>query len=416
MADAAVGRAAAYASFDALFQRLPDAMAILDPDGMILCLNAAWQYTFAKEALEQAGLAPGASFLTCARRLFDLDEATRRELEVAIHNGVAHQQNAFELMQCQHNYDGLTTWVALSVLAYPLDAERGVLIHLRDITALRAIEAEVRQREEHFRQLAENIQEVFWIVDARTHTLIYVSPAYEQIWGRSCASVYADPASFMEAIHAEDRARVQAAVARQAEGTYDEEYRVVRPDGSVRWIRDRAFPVRDARGAVQRIVGIAEDITDRRLAEEALRRSALQEEVIRAQAAVLAELSTPLFPAGSGIVVMPLIGTVDAQRAQRALETLLHGVQQHRAQLAIIDITGVPTVNTQVADALIRAAQAVRLLGAEVVLTGIRPEVAQTLVSLGIGLDGIMTYHSLQDGIAFAMARQRAARANHAAA
>jgi PAS domain S-box-containing protein len=123
--------------------------------------------------------------------------------------------------------------------------------------------AEPGNPEEVFRQIAETIPEVFWITDPAKQQTVYISPAYEQVWGRSPASLYASPRSFLDAIHPEDRARVEGALARQGEGTYHEEYRIVRPDGSVRWIRDRGFPVRDARGAVYRIVGIAADITER---------------------------------------------------------------------------------------------------------------------------------------------------------
>jgi rsbT co-antagonist protein RsbR len=131
----------------------------------------------------------------------------------------------------------------------------------------------------------------------------------------------------------------------------------------------------------------------------------LQEEMISIQATALAELSTPLIPISERVVVMPLIGSLDEQRAQRVLDTLLHGVSGSGAQIAILDITGVPVVDTQVANALIRAAQSVKLLGAQVVLTGIRPEVAQTLVGLGADLNDIITRSSLQSGIAFAAAR-----------
>lgn len=100
---------------------------------------------------------------------------------------------------------------------------------------------------------------------------------------------------------------------------------------------------------------------------------------------------------------MPLIGTVDSRRAQLVLETLLEGIAAYQAQVAILDITGVQIVDTQVANALIDAAQAVRLLGADVVLTGIRPEVAQTLVGIGADLSGIITCSTLQSGIAYAL-------------
>ncbi len=123
-----------------------------------------------------------------------------------------------------------------------------------------------------FRQLVEHIREVFWVTDVTKKRLIYISPGYETIWGRSCASLYASPESWLEGIHPEDRERVrEASVFKQVLGEYNETYRILRPDGSVRWIQDRAFVVRDDAGEVERVVGVAEDITLRKLAEEAKR-------------------------------------------------------------------------------------------------------------------------------------------------
>lgn len=144
------------------------------------------------------------------------------------------------------------------------------------------------------------------------------------------------------------------------------------------------------------------DITDRRRIDEAMRRHIVQEELLRAQNATLAELSTPLIPISDEVMVMPLIGALDSRRAQQVITTLLEGIAESRAHVAILDITGVPVVDTQVANALIRAAHAVKLLGAQVILTGIRPEVAQTLVGLGADLSMITTQSSLQSGIAYA--------------
>jgi len=128
--------------------------------------------------------------------------------------------------------------------------------------------ASLRASEARFRQLAENIREVFWLADPAFDQVVYASPAYEGIWGRTCESLYASPKDWIDAIHPDDRERVVAAVAeKQADGAYDEEYRIVRPDGTLRWIRDRGFPVRDAAGAVFRIAGVAEDVTERRQLE-----------------------------------------------------------------------------------------------------------------------------------------------------
>src|SRR5581483_3586256 len=122
-------------------------------------------------------------------------------------------------------------------------------------------EERLRQSEERFRQLAENIAEVFWMTDPDKNEILYISSGYEKIWGRSCKSLYERPGDWLDAIHVHDRERViQSAKVRQRLGTYDEEYRIVRPDGSIRWIRDRAFPVKDGSGRVYRLTGIAEDM------------------------------------------------------------------------------------------------------------------------------------------------------------
>jgi rsbT co-antagonist protein RsbR len=111
-----------------------------------------------------------------------------------------------------------------------------------------------------------------------------------------------------------------------------------------------------------------------------------------------------------GVIAMPLIGSIDSHRAQQVIETLLEGVNTTGAQIVILDVTGVPVVDTQVANTLLRSAQAVRLLGAEVLLTGIRPEVAQTIVGLGLDLSHIRTLATLQDGVMYALGRQSRAR------
>lgn len=142
------------------------------------------------------------------------------------------------------------------------------------------------------------------------------------------------------------------------------------------------------------------ELIERAQAEEAQRR--LQEEVIHAQKTALAELSTPLIPLSDQILIMPLIGTIDSQRAEQVMSTLLHGTEAYHVQVVIIDITGVPVVDTGVASSLIQSAQAIRLLGAQTFISGIRPEVAQTLVGLGVELNGIQTHGSLQQSISYA--------------
>ena len=127
----------------------------------------------------------------------------------------------------------------------------------------------LERSEEKFRQLAENIQQVFWISTPDTRQVLYASPAYEEIWGRSLESLYADIANWLQTIHPDDWEALGATLKRQTRtGTgYDIEYRIVRPDGAIRWIRDRSFPIRDKSGVVYRMAGIADDITQRKQAE-----------------------------------------------------------------------------------------------------------------------------------------------------
>jgi two-component system cell cycle sensor histidine kinase/response regulator CckA len=141
-------------------------------------------------------------------------------------------------------------------------------------------EEALRESEHRFRQVTESIDEVFWLTDLEKSQMIYISPAYERIWGRTCRSLYANSQSWLEAIHPEDRERVRnTALTLQAAGAYDVEYRIVRPDGSTRWIRDRAFPIRNASGQVYRVAGVAEDVTSRRQLEEQFRHAQKMEAI-----------------------------------------------------------------------------------------------------------------------------------------
>jgi diguanylate cyclase (GGDEF)-like protein/PAS domain S-box-containing protein len=134
-------------------------------------------------------------------------------------------------------------------------------------------EGALREAEAKFRQIAENISGVFWLIDFPKREVLYISPGYERIWGRSCERLHVFPRDWIEDVHPGDRPRLMRAFGKQLSGDYAEEYRIVRPDGSVRWIFDRAFPVPEKDGVTSRIAGIAEDITERKQAETALQNS-----------------------------------------------------------------------------------------------------------------------------------------------
>ncbi len=171
------------------------------------------------------------------------------------------------LEQKLRRIDGTAIEVEASSVRFRFEGKPALLVEAREISERKRAEAELREAEGRFRQLTDNIREVFWLTDPAKEEILHISPGYEKVWGRSCASLMNSPWMWSQALHPDDRERVLAAVAKQAVGAYDEEYRIIRPDGSQRWIRDRAFPVRNGSGEVYRIAGLAEDITERKLAE-----------------------------------------------------------------------------------------------------------------------------------------------------
>lgn len=193
------------------------------------------------------------------------------------------------------SYDITPTSKAAALMAIPIGEEHGkvnlitlsssnpedwsssavsLLNELGELVSLMAREARTRvqlqNNETLFKQFVENVEMVIWVSDIYKNEIVYVSPAYENIWGRTMQSLYDEPRSFLAGIHPEDRERVTAAVMRQADEIFEQKYRVIQPSGQMRWVKDRAFRVRDENGRVHRIVGIAEDITQLQLAQETL--------------------------------------------------------------------------------------------------------------------------------------------------
>lgn len=251
-----------------------------------------------------------------------------------------------------------------------------------------------------FKALVDNAPDSI-SVTALDGSLIYANPAYRQLTGYGEALL----GKIVMELHTDSSEVLDAAFRQMVEqGAWQGELTLRCQHGELIPIQMSSVTIKDAEGRPLAFGAISRDMREQRRAEQ--ERLALQEEVIAAQRQALRELSTPLIPLANGIVAMPLIGSIDSARAQEIMETLLQGVADSHATTAIIDITGVPVVDTQVASALIQTAQAVRLLGAQVIVTGIRPEIAQTLVGIGVDLRGIGTRGSLQTGIAYALRQQ----------
>jgi PAS domain S-box-containing protein len=166
----------------------------------------------------------------------------------------------------------------------------GVTLFLRVINPM---VSRLQENEERFRQITETIQEVFWLGTPDWSQVLYISPAYEALWGRSCESLYADPRSWLDGIAEEDRQAVIDEIRRRSAGAPTgpqfPEFRIVRPDGSVRWALARIFPIRDETGKVYRVAGLVEDISDRKKAEAELKK--IRDELERRVEQRTAELS-----------------------------------------------------------------------------------------------------------------------------
>ncbi len=154
------------------------------------------------------------------------------------------------------------------------DGKAVVLIVCEDITEHKRAEEASRESEARFRQFAEFLPHIIWMTTPDKQRVLYVNPAYEQVFGRTQEDLYSDPRSWLEAIHPEDRERVmKTTLEKEKRGDYVEEFRIVRSDGSTRWVRDRAVPIHNEQGEIYMHAGIGEDITERKEAEEALRRA-----------------------------------------------------------------------------------------------------------------------------------------------
>jgi len=198
--------------------------------------------------------------------------------------------------------------------------------------------AELREQQARFQELAENIQEVFWIASPDTAENLYASPAYETVWGRTIASLRASPRSWLETIHADDRERVRetfaAAESAGVDAAPEAEFRIVRPDGAIRWIRSRGFPVLDEAGRLQRMAGVAEDVTDRKRADEEYQQFFKQSESLLLIAGVdgFIKKANPAYLTTIGysaaeLSTIPFIEFVHPQDRARTLNQIEHSLQ-----------------------------------------------------------------------------------------
>ncbi|MGB2590661.1 MAG: PAS domain S-box protein [Candidatus Acidiferrum sp.] len=270
---------AAEREYKSVFDNTLDAILILDDAGVCLDANPASLALLGCRYRELAGHS--------VARFWTGPQDSRE----TFHPLLTKPRERGELGLVRDN--GETIFVEYSIKAKYLPG-RHVAV-LRDISERKRAEAALRESEQRFQQMAANIQEIFWMLDAPTLRVIYINQAYETITGRTCQSLRDNPRSYEQAIHPEDRVRILARLAQSLEtGHLDEELRILTPDGISRWVWVRGFPVRDSEGAVVRLVGTALDISARKSAETEMARNLDLAESARAEAEAFRKTSLAL--------------------------------------------------------------------------------------------------------------------------
>jgi PAS domain S-box-containing protein len=248
---------------------------------------------------------------------------------------------------------------------------------------------------EMLRLLVANLKDYAIItLDAKGNVLTW-SAAAERLKGWEASEIIGQ--HFSRFYPAEDvekgKTEMELRLAEQ-DGRFEDEGWRVRKDGTRFWANVIITCLRDRGGEVRGFGKVTRDLTERRLAEEKSRKQTQE---------LLEMAAVPVVQVWDGIVLVPLIGTLDSQRTQQLMERVLNRVTETNSPVALLDITGVPSIDTQTAQHLIETIAAVRLLGADVVLTGVRPSIAQTLVHLGIDLSNVTTRSSLSAGLRMAL-------------
>lgn len=333
----------------------------------------------------------------------DMPHALREQLLATAPGATSDRFGPF-LSRLKHKR-GHYIWVE-SMVAILRDQATGAVqefvLTSRDVHARIEAEAALRASEARFRALLDSLHVGVLVQGERSQILLHNQAALdmlgltaEQLLGRDSfdprwAVVREDGSPLPGDEHPVPRALATGLPVRGVT------MGVERPAAGDRvWLLVSATPQRDEHGHTHQAVCTFTDITAQKQADS----------LIREQKRLLEQLSSPIIPIAAGVVVLPLIGRFDGTRVDRVCETVLAGVAAHRARVVILDITGVSVADTEFAAALLRITRAVGLLGASLVVTGVSPTIAQSLVALGLDLGDLVTRGTLQDGVAFALAR-----------
>lgn len=384
-------------SFDSMLEATSDLVCILSSGGQVCYLNRALQGVLGlPPETEHSALDTATLYVSWAH-----EQLLQEGIPAALQYGTWQSESAI-----QGHMGEIPISQVIVATSLP-DGDRCLWIVMREISEYKKLESMLREVEKRYWRIAAKAPGMVYhyiYQKQGANRWLFVSEGCRELFGIEPADLQEQPELFETLIHPDDLASYRSSISDENDELelWRWEGRVILPSGELKWVQgaSRPEPQPDDTTVWD---GIFLDITQHKLAEERLLQ--LQEQIIASQRATLIELSTPLLTISEGVMVMPLIGSVDTRRAQQMMETLLHGITTHQAQVVILDITGVPVVDAKVANTFVQVAESAKLVGAKIIITGIRPEVAQTLVGLGIDLSRMMTQSTLQAGITWALQR-----------
>jgi PAS domain S-box-containing protein len=248
-----------------LMDTIPAPIFYKNKDGIYLGCNQAFAYSL---GLDREDIIGKSVFEVIPRELAE----KHSQMDTTLLENLEDQMYETSLLYA----DGVMHDVIFSKSTFSdVSGPAGIVGVMLDISKRKRVEQDLRESEKRFRLMAESIQDAFWMGTPDFREIFYINPAYEKIWGRSRQDLYDAPKSFLEYVHPEDKASVAGQIRQLKEtGTiFDTQYRIVHPNGAVRWVRNRGFPIRDEHDNVCFVTGVARDITERKMAEDALRQS-----------------------------------------------------------------------------------------------------------------------------------------------
>lgn len=390
------GVAATARLFEAALGQLSDGVVIADHNGRLVHFNAAAVSMFgcdAKDANSSESITTGICDQKSGRRLPQSEWPLARALAGEHIDGMKF------FVRTGTRLDGFHIQCSTRRIYGDQHELQGVVIVCRDIEERQQIDAERVQRLAVEKQsakmanmlqaLLDNLDLVVWAIDEKG-VFTFHDGRGTDISGVPRGSIIGQKVF--------DIFPTTSAIHRALGGVPDHEITETRKQTWETWY----VPVQDHVGAPWNVIGLSLNVTETHKAKAELEAKLA---LIERQQAVIADLETPIIQVWDRILTLPMVGTVDSRRAARVTDDLLNQVSRTQALFAILDLTGVEVVDTATAGHMLNIIAAIRLLGAEGIITGIRPNVAQTVISLGVDLSHVRTLGTLRDGLAFAIRR-----------